>query len=203
ADLAGGAPYPVPSEPEPPSLPGAERPTQRYNRTAAVAYADRYCGVRIREGDGRYNQRYRDYTDLGGDCANFASQVLTDPKAGGIPQDWAWFSYANTASGAWLVAEDLVHHLLGTGRATLLARGAPPAISAPTPAFPKGPLYHLSPGDIIGYERQGRIVHVSVVAGRDSSGYPVVDSHSGDRYRVPWDLGYHSRVKYWLLRIVY
>lgn len=201
-ELTRDAPYPAPSRRQAPSTLGVSN-RGRFNRAAAVAYADRYCGVRMANGDGRYNQRYRDYTSLGGDCTNFVSQVLGDPEAGAIPQDWVWSSRAPAASRAWVRADALVDYLLDSGRATLLARGALQAVAEPTPECPDGPVFSLEPGDVVAYEKEGVIEHLCVVVGQDASGYPVVDSHSGDRYHLPWDLGHHGRTKYWLLRIVY
>lgn len=178
-------------------------PPSRLNRKAAVAYADRYCGVRVGRGDGRYNPAYRDFTGVGGDCASFVSQVLSDPKGGGMPQTGAWWQQGNRATSSWTCADLLVEYLLGSGRATLVARGDLAEVTRPTPEYPDGPVFSLAPGDVIGYERRGQVGHVSVVVGRDTSGYPVVDSHTGDRYHVPWDLGYDSGTKYWLLRIVW
>ncbi len=52
-----------------------------YDRQAARAYMLRWVGQR--------NSQWGDYSDSGGNCMNFASQVLT---AGGIPMepDWYW-----------------------------------------------------------------------------------------------------------------
>lgn len=46
-------------------------------RISAVEYADKYCGAAASE-EYRYsyNKKYKDYNPLGGDCANFASQIL-------------------------------------------------------------------------------------------------------------------------------
>ena len=48
-----------------------------YNREDALNYANKYA-------DGR-NPKYYDYSNLGGNCANYGSQVI---KAGGIPDDY-------------------------------------------------------------------------------------------------------------------
>ena len=45
------------------------------------------------------------------------------------------------------------------------------------------------------------ISHVSIVVGQNSAGYPVVNSHSADRFQVPWDLGYDRNTTFWLLQI--
>lgn len=182
------------------SLPLPAPPPGEYNRSAAVAYADRYSGVRHGPGDGRYNNKdYRDYTGLGGDCANFVSQVLSDEKAGGIPPDWNW----NEGSTAWLQAEALVYYLLDSGLAVKIMRGSFQEVTAATEEYPQGAVNVLHPGDIIGYEEKGEIGHVSIVVGRDSAGYVLVNSHTADRYHMPWDLGWDKYTTYWLLQIVY
>lgn len=175
----------------------------KFNRQQALAYADRYCGVRASSDDGRYNSKYLDFTSLGGDCANFASQVLSDSEAGGMSMDGGWWAQGVQATSAWTCADSFVEYLIYSGRGVLLARGDLAAVTARTAEHPQGAVFRLEPGDIIGYEKRGSLRHVSVVAGRDQSGYPVVDSHTGDRYHVPWDLGYDSRTKYWLVHVVW
>lgn len=193
---------------EPEVAPGTARcalplplpPPGKYNRKAAVAYADRYSGVRHGPGDGRYNNKdYRDYTGLGGDCANFASQVLSDKQAGAIPQDWIW----SEGSQAWLQAEAMVYYLLDGGLAIKVMRGSFQEVTEASKEYPQGAVNVLHPGDIIGYEEKGQIRHVSVVVGRDSAGYVLVDSHTADRYHMPWDMGWDKGTIYWLLQVVY
>lgn len=50
---------------------------REYDRTAAVAYLDKYYHVR--------NEKWFNYSDVGGNCQNYASQAL---YAGGIPMDF-------------------------------------------------------------------------------------------------------------------
>ena len=60
----------------------------------------------------------------------------------------------------------------------------------------------LRPGDFVGYEKGGRITHVSTVTGQDSKGYPLVTCHNTDRLLVPWDLGWSDKkMKFWLIRV--
>jgi hypothetical protein len=172
-----------------------------YRRAEAVRYADRYAGIKIGDGMGRYNPKYRDFAGVGGDCANFVSQALTDEEGGNLPTDWGWFYAGGEGTEAWLKAEAMVYHLLDTGRAVCLASGSLAEVTTPSSEYPHGALQALLPGDIIAYEEGGEIVHVSLVVGRDSGGYVLVNSHSADRYRVPWDLGYGSDIEYWLLSI--
>ena len=53
----------------------------RYVQASRPGYAVKYAGVPVIEGSGKYNPDYKVYTFVGGDCANFASQVL---QAGGL-----------------------------------------------------------------------------------------------------------------------
>lgn len=169
-----------------------------FDRTKAAEYSDRYCGIAWGCGNGhRYNRQFRDFTGLGGDCANFASQTLI---AGGLRPGGSWLydARSRTASAAWVNAGALVRHLVYSGKGTLLARGSFERVTAAA----GGPgLEKLAPGDIIGYEREGDIVHVSVVSGSDPHGYTVVNSHTADRYHVPWDLGWGANTRFWVVRI--
>jgi hypothetical protein len=186
---------------------GPVRPSVRqYDRARAVAYADRYCGFAWGGGnDGEYNPKYKDFTGLGGDCTNFVSQVLGDADAGGLPMDWTWH-YTLTGPGAgpsraWAQAEALVGYLIASGRATRLARGTYPEVAAPLRQLANGHVGALRPGDIVAYEERGRIQHLAIVTGTDSHGYIVVNSHTADRYHVPWDLGWDRGTVFWLLSI--
>lgn len=169
-----------------------------FNRGRAAQYADTYCGIALGCSNGhRYNREYRDFTGLGGDCANFASQVLV---AGGLRPGagWRFDPRQREASVAWINAGALVRYLLSSGRAQLVARGS---FAQVTRAAGGHGLPRLAPGDIIGYERDGDIVHVSVVAASNSAGYAVVNSHTADRHHVPWDLGWSENTRFWLVQI--
>ena len=72
-----------------------------------------------------------------------------------------------------------------------------------TDKHPNGSIYELQPGDLIGYEENGDIVHFSIIIGFDNQGYPLVNSHTADRYHVPWDLGWNENTKFWLFHINY
>ncbi|MEW6045374.1 MAG: amidase domain-containing protein [Bacillota bacterium] len=179
---------------------GAASRSWRYNRQAAATYARTYCGGAWGCGNGgRYNPQYRDYTDIGGDCTNFASQVL---HAGGLPMDSAWY-YRKGSGGsrAWVQTGGLLDHLLGTGRARVLVRGKYADVVMPNDRFPKGAINELEPGDLIAYQEKGRVVHFGAVVGRDFRGYTVVNSHTADRNAVPWDVGWDQATIFWLLKV--
>lgn len=71
-----------------------------YNRTAAIAYADKYCKS--------YNKSYNSYKGKGGDCANFVSQCLF---AGGMPTDSVWYKH----SVAWINCTAQIAHFKSFG----------------------------------------------------------------------------------------
>lgn len=163
-------------------------------RRRAVAYADRYCGAAANDELGfQYNKKYGNYNYVGGDCANFASQVLHE--GGGFPMTREW-RCGKGASRAWVNAHAFNQYMLRSGRASRIAYGTyKEVISA---------CFQLLPGDYIAYERKGRVIHISMVSGLDSQGYPLTNSHNVDRYRVPWDLGYGGgKVRFWLMRVHY
>lgn len=174
-----------------------DEPPQRFDREAAREYAIRYAGVPAIEGSGKYNPRFRVYTFAGGDCANFASQVL---EAGGLTQGYGWH-YTSEGSPSWVRGEDLVWHLLATGRGKRLYSGTFAGAVKRTAEYPEGIASELEPGDLIAYECKGQISHVAVVVGKDSAGYVTVASHTADRLFFPWDLGWNDNTVFWLIKI--
>lgn len=162
-------------------------------RVKATEYADRYCGAASPTGEYSYNKKYRNYNPLGGDCANFASQVLHE--GGGFRKTHTW-NYGKDGSQAWLNAHAFKGYLLYSGRASVIAYGSYEKVFKAS--------FKLLPGDIVAYEKKGKVKHVSVVTGADSKGYPLVNCHNTDRYKVPWDLGWSdSGIRFWLLRVHY
>jgi len=161
-------------------------------RKNAVAYADRYCGAAADEEYGyKYNKKYKDYNNLGGDCANFASQILYE---GGKFRKTGTWKYEKDGSKAWVNAQAFKSYMLNSGRASLIAYGTYEKVYKAS--------YKLLPGDFVAYEKKGKVTHISVVTGADSKGYSLVNCHNTDRYRVPWDLGWSDRgIKFWLVRV--
>lgn len=183
----------------------------KYNREKAVAYADKYCGAAWGSGNNfKYNHKYTDFNGIGGDCTNFASQVLGDKEeGGGIPFDGSWFcvyhKYGNAqGSTAWCNADGLKNYLLYSGRGRLIRRGTYKELVPEGKDFREGYLGELQLGDFVSYEKKGNIDHFAVVTSRDSRGYPLVNSHTTDRYHVPWDLGWgDSGIRFYLIHITY
>ncbi|HHU81464.1 MAG TPA: amidase domain-containing protein [Firmicutes bacterium] len=163
-------------------------------RVAAVAYANRYAGAAAPPGTGfAYNPDYKNYNYLGGDCTNYASQVLHE--GGDFPKTPAW-NYQTEGSKAWVNAGAFKDYMLYSGRSSLIAHGTYDKV---LPAS-----YELLPGDFIAYAQKGKVEHISIVTGADSRGYTLVNSHNADRYRVPWDLGWNTgKTEFWLVRVHY
>ncbi|MGB9780574.1 amidase domain-containing protein [Caldanaerobacter sp.] len=172
----------------------------KYDREKAVAYADKYAGAAWGSGNNyEYNPKYKDYYGVGGDCTNYVSQVLHE--GGGLPMDNVWFFNGKDASTAWAQAPALFNYLIYTGRGKLIAKGHYLDMIKPTEQYPQGAIKALEKGDLICYEEKGEIVHFAVVTGFDSMGIPVVNTHTSDRYHVPFDLGWDKRVIYRFIHI--
>lgn len=164
-------------------------------RIDAVDYADKYCGAASEEKyEFKYNNKYRDYNVMGGDCANFASQVLYE--GGKFRKNSAWNYDGRGATGAWLNADSFKNYMISSGRASLIAYGNYDKVYKAS--------FKLMPGDFIAYEKKGDINHISVVTGADSKGYTLVTCHNSDRNNVPWDLGWSNKdIRFWLIRVHY
>lgn len=179
--------------------------TGRYNRLKAVEYADKYCGVSWGSGNElSHNKKYRNYTGAGGDCTNYASQVLGDKEAGGLRQDGTWrcsyHIYGNSeGSQAWVNADSFRHYLLYSGKGSLIKKGTFKDVTSGVPGYPCGYVQKLELGDLICYAKGNNIDHFSVITGWDSHGYPLVNSHTISRYHVPWDLGWGDNKIYFHL----
>ncbi len=163
-------------------------------RKNAVEYAHKYCGAAADEEYGlKYNSKYKNYNHLGGDCANFASQILHE--GGGFKKTYTW-NYQKDGTKAWVNAQAFKDYMVNSGRASVIAKGTYEQVYKLS--------YKLLPGDFIAYEKKGKIKHISVVTGADSKGYSLVNCHNTDRYKVPWDLGWSNKnIRFWLVRVHY
>jgi len=164
-------------------------------RIAAVNYANQYCGAASEEQYGyKYNKKYRDYNPMGGDCANFASQILYE--GGKFKKTSGWNYDGSGATGPWLNADKFKRYMVNSGRASVIAYGSYDQVYKAS--------FKLLPGDFVAYEKKGDINHISVVSGADSKGYSLVTCHNSDRNNVPWDLGWSNKdIKFWLVRVHY
>lgn len=162
-------------------------------RIAAVEYADKYCGAATEpQFEFKYNKAYRNYNPQGGDCANFASQILHE--GGKFKKTSSWGYDKSGATRSWVNADGFKSYMLNSGRASLIAYGSYEKVYKAS--------YKLLPGDFVAYEKKGDITHISMVTGADSKGYALVSCHNSDRNKVPWDLGWsNSSIRFWLVRV--
>lgn len=159
-------------------------------RLNALKYADEFCGAAGEVNRG-YNKKYINYNPKGGDCANYASQILYE--GGRFKKNSIW-NYDKGGSSAWVNAQAFKNYMINSGRASLVAYGDYNKVYKAS--------YKLLPGDFVAYEKKGKVTHISVITGADSKGYSLVNSHNTDRYRVPWDLGWSNKgIKFWLVHV--
>ena len=164
-------------------------------RKGAMQYADMFCGAAsLPEYGFKYNKNYRDFNPEGGDCANFASQVLNE--GGKFKKNSTWNYNKGSATGPWVNADKFTSYMIYSGRASVIAHGSYEKVYKAS--------YKLLPGDFVAYEKKGDITHISVVSGVDSKGYTLVTCHNTDRNNVPWDLGWSDKkINFWLVRVHY
>ncbi|GAB6170443.1 amidase domain-containing protein [Clostridium carnis] len=161
----------------------------------AINYAHTYCGVsEDEEFTFKYNSKYKNHNPDGGDCANFASQILFE--GGGFKKNGLWSYEGKEGTKAWLNAQGFKNYMVGSGRASYIAKGS---YSQTYKAA-----FNMRPGDFVAYEKKGRITHISTVTGFDSKGYPLVTCHNTDRLLVPYDLGWSNpNIKFHLIHVHY
>ncbi len=161
----------------------------------AIDYAHKYCG--ISDDDEflfKYNTAYKNFNPDGGDCANFASQILHE--GGGFQKNGTWSYSKGSGSKAWVNAQGFKNYMINSGRAGCIAKGSYENTYKQS--------FSLRPGDIVAYEKKGRICHVSTVTGLDSKGYPLVTCHNSDRMLVPYDLGWsNSNITFHFIDVYY
>lgn len=161
----------------------------------AVDYAHRYCGISTEEEyEFKFNRDYKNFNPDGGDCANFASQIMFE--SGRFKKNSIW-NYSNRdGTKAWVNAQGFKNYILNSGRGGLINKGSYEEVYKDA--------YNLRPGDFVAYEKGGRITHVSTVTGVDSKGYPLVTCHNTDRLLVPWDLGWSNKaIRFHLIQVYY
>ena len=153
-----------------------------YDRQAAAAYADRYVDER--------NDAWPDYAGSGGNCQNFASQVLL---AGGIPMDiygdavWKWYSDevsnspgAQGRSSSWTGVNQFVEYAAANTGYGLVAETEAPYFSG-------------EPGDLLHMGIDGDWGHTVVIASAVTNGQGevvdyLVDSNTGNLRNYPASL---------------
>ena len=161
----------------------------------AIEYAHRYCGVSDEEEyEFKFNKDYKNFNPDGGDCANFASQIMFE--SGRFKKNSIWNYEDRNGTKAWVNAQGFKNYILNSQRGSLIAKGSYNEVYKQA--------YNLKPGDFVAYEKNGRITHVSTITGSDSKGYPLVTCHNTDRLLVPWDLGWSDNsIKFHLISVHY
>ncbi len=183
-------------------------PKGHYNRVKAVEYADKYCGIPWASGNPqKYNKKYKNFTGIGGNCTNYVSQCLGDTEGGGLKFDGTWYCIYNkydgaSGSSAWVNADALKNYLIYSGRGMIIKKGDFKAVTSPTNELSCGAVSKLQLGDLICYAKGSDIDHFAIVTGFDSHGYPLINSHTTDRYHVPWDLGWGDKnISFYLIHM--
>jgi len=180
----------------------------QYDKINAVKYADKYCGIPWASGNPtKYNKRYKNYTGIGGNCTNYVSQSMGDKEGGGLRFDDAWYcTYKKydgaEGSSAWVNADAFKKYLTYSGRGKIVGKGTFKELNTCIPGYPCGAIQKIDLGDLICYAKGSDIDHFAIVTGFDSHGYPLVNTHTIDRYRVPWDLGWGDKnIKFYLIHV--
>lgn len=153
-----------------------------YDREAAMAYADRYVVER--------NSAWMDYAGSGGNCQNYASQVLL---AGGIPMDiygdavWKWYSDevsnspgAQGRSSSWTGVDQFVEYAASNSGYGLVSET-------------EAPYFEGEPGDLLHMGINGDWGHTVVISSvvTNDQGETVdylVDSNTGNLRNYPASL---------------
>ncbi len=143
-----------------------------YNPYKAVEYANRWVSQTTSGGNhsGYYN--YTEYaTNQGADCANYVSQCMYE---GGVPMDnkW-WYDEDDLWSYEWFTANPHFKHFSASNTSY-------ENITSNSNIVPGNPMYY-------DYENDGKYNHVAICVGYNSSGIPIVNSHSYDYYHVQWN----------------
>ena len=179
-----------------------------YDKINAVKYADKYCGIPWASGNlMKYNKRYTNYTGNGGNCTNYVSQSIGDKDGGNLRFDNVWHcTYKKydgaDGSSAWVNADAFKNYLIYSGRGKIVGKGTFKELISPSPGYPGGVVQKLDIGDLICYAKGNDIDHFAIVTGFDSHGYPLVNTHTIDRYHVPWDLGWGDKnIKFYLIHV--
>jgi len=104
-------------------------PMLPYDRQAAVAYAHRWAYSR--------NPAYFDFSEIGGDCTNFASQcVFAGAGVMNYTPVFGWYYIdANDRTASWTGVEYFYNFMVGN--------------EGPGPVMQEVPLEEIQPGDVI------------------------------------------------------
>ncbi|MNM88101.1 putative amidase domain protein [compost metagenome] len=116
--------------------------------------------------------------------------------------DWRYY-YRDGGTRSWVRTDSFKSFLVHSGYGTVVAHGDFSKVVkfANHIQQDESQLYKLQAGDLIAYQIKGDIDHFSIIVGFDQSGYPLVNSHTADRFQVPFDLGWDKYTKYQIIHI--
>lgn len=182
---------------------------KNYNRKKAVEYADKYCGVIWGSNNPtKYNKKYKNYTGGGGNCTNYISQCLGDTEGGNLKQGHGWYcvyknGFCTDSSPSWVNADAFKNFLLYSGKGKIIKAASFKDLLSPLDDSPQGYIGKIKLGDVISYGKGlYDIDHSAIVTSFDSHGYPLINSHTVDRYHVPFDLGWSdNNIVFYLISI--
>lgn len=162
------------------------RQKSRYNRRAAVRYAERWWND--------YNPEYNRFTD---NCTNFISQCL---YAGGAPMNRTgqkskgWWTDGASWSLSWTVAHSMRWYLSGSSKGL---KGEEKETAS-----------ELEPGDVICYDftGDGRWQHTTIVVAKDENNEPLVNAQTVNSRMRYWtyedSTAWTPEIKYKFFKIV-
>ncbi len=142
-----------------------------YDRQAAVAYARRWAFAR--------NPAFYDFSRLGGDCTNFASQCLfAGCNVMNYTPDIGWFYRSlQDRSAAWTGVEYFYQFLIANATGEIGDGSGPFAVERP--------VQELEIGDFVQFGRAtGDFYHTPMIVGF-LDGVPLVAAHSNDAFDRP------------------
>lgn len=151
----------------------------QYNREAARAYADKWAYGR--------NPRFYDFSDIGGDCTNFASQVLyAGSGVMNYTPTYGWYYISvNDRAPAWTGVNELYRFLINN--------------TGPGPQGRVVSLSQIDVGDIIQlrFEGEGRFDHSPVVmdVGDRTPSTIRIAAHSRDANCRPLSSYYYNAIR--------
>ena len=150
-----------------------------YNKTKAVDYALKWAL--------NYNPNYYDFSSLGGDCTNFASQALfAGAPAMNYKKTFGWYYISlNNRSPSWTGVDEFYNFLINNQESGPHAR----EIS----------FFEVLEGDFIQLGNQNGFYHTLIVTGF-SNGVPKVCSHSVNRKNALLTDYYYERLR--IIRIL-
>lgn len=141
-----------------------------YNRKGAVSYAREWAMKR--------NPRYGNFDGMGGDCTNFASQVL---RGGGCPMNYykyGWYyNHLNDRAPAWTGVEYLYQFL------TTNKNKGPLGMETDIHGIEVGDLVQLDFGDNNGYDHSPVVIEIK--PGRRKLDKIIIAAHTIDRIDYP------------------